>query len=239
MSIWLPRSSATIFARSFTFSSRLSRQSLRPAPLPLSSRPVHRFQSTKPSPDPASLPPADPETSSDIKPSPPAPKDLVKPPLLTRVWKKVKHEAAHYWHGSKLLVSEVRISSRLQWKILHGDTLTRRERRQASYILFNKFPGLATLKLAETDNSRHTTPCALCSFYYRPLYGVTPPSCPQTFPQHASIHIRRQILGSKLTPVPTQLRNLTTFFRKKSNANSFVYAWTWLNFFRRRSANPV
>ncbi|KAH7910651.1 LETM1-like protein-domain-containing protein [Hygrophoropsis aurantiaca] len=49
---------------------------------------------------------------------------------MTRAWKKVKHEAAHYWHGSKLLVSEVRISGRLQWKILHGESLTRRERRQ-------------------------------------------------------------------------------------------------------------
>ncbi|KAG5654508.1 hypothetical protein H0H81_001149 [Sphagnurus paluster] len=49
---------------------------------------------------------------------------------MTRVWKKVKHELQHYWHGTKLLVSEVRISSRLQWKILQGETLTRRERRQ-------------------------------------------------------------------------------------------------------------
>ncbi|KAF8350756.1 LETM1-domain-containing protein [Amanita rubescens] len=56
--------------------------------------------------------------------------DTVKPPLGTRVWKKVKHEAQHYWHGSKLLVSEVRISSKLQWKILQGEILTRRERRQ-------------------------------------------------------------------------------------------------------------
>ena len=58
--------------------------------------------------------------------------DTVKEPLGTRVWKKVKHEAAHYWHGTKLLISEVRISARLQWKILHGETLTRRERRQVS-----------------------------------------------------------------------------------------------------------
>jgi LETM1 and EF-hand domain-containing protein 1 len=51
-------------------------------------------------------------------------------PLATRVWKKVKHEAQHYWHGSKLLVSEVRIAARLQLKILRGGSLTRRERRQ-------------------------------------------------------------------------------------------------------------
>ncbi|KAF8575539.1 LETM1-domain-containing protein [Ramaria rubella] len=53
-----------------------------------------------------------------------------KPPLLPRIWKVVKDGASHYWHGSKLLVSEVRISARLQWKLLHGEALTRREKRQ-------------------------------------------------------------------------------------------------------------
>lgn len=69
-------------------------------------------------------------TPSETKTSAPAKADEVPLPLSTRVWKKVKHEAQHYWHGSKLLVSEVRISGRLQWKILHGESLTRRERRQ-------------------------------------------------------------------------------------------------------------
>ena len=50
--------------------------------------------------------------------------------MLSRVWNKIKHEAQHYWHGSKLLAKEVRISARLQRKILQGETLTRRERRQ-------------------------------------------------------------------------------------------------------------
>ncbi|KAF8121936.1 LETM1-like protein-domain-containing protein [Boletus edulis] len=68
-------------------------------------------------------------SSQDPKPSPPMPKDDAS---LARAWKKVKHEAQHYWHGSKLLVSEVRISARLQWKILHRESLTRRERRQVS-----------------------------------------------------------------------------------------------------------
>lgn len=76
-------------------------------------------------------------TAEPKSPSPPATsKEVATPqgPLATRVWKKVKHEAQHYWHGSKLLVSEVRISGRLQWKLLHGDTLTRRERRQVSIV---------------------------------------------------------------------------------------------------------
>ena len=77
------------------------------------------------------------DASTEPKPSPPAPKETTeRPPLATRAWAKVKHEAQHYWHGSKLLVSEVRISARLQWKILHGETLTRRERRQVSPCTF-------------------------------------------------------------------------------------------------------
>ncbi|KAI0713453.1 LETM1-domain-containing protein [Earliella scabrosa] len=70
----------------------------------------------------------DAPTANGEKPLPPAPKDDA--PLGTRIWKKVKHEAQHYWHGSKLLAAEVRISARLQWKLLHGESLTRRERRQ-------------------------------------------------------------------------------------------------------------
>ena len=56
--------------------------------------------------------------------------------MLSRAWNKIKHEAQHYWHGSKLLAKEVRISARLQRKILQGETLTRRERRQVrgSYL---------------------------------------------------------------------------------------------------------
>lgn len=53
-------------------------------------------------------------------------------PLQTRVWNKVKHEAAHYYHGSKLLGKEIRISSRLLLKVMRGMTLTRRESRQVS-----------------------------------------------------------------------------------------------------------
>ncbi|KAK5135405.1 hypothetical protein LTR08_005347 [Meristemomyces frigidus] len=46
------------------------------------------------------------------------------------IWKRVKHEAQHYWDGTKLLASEVRISSRLALKMAAGYELTRREHRQ-------------------------------------------------------------------------------------------------------------
>jgi LETM1 and EF-hand domain-containing protein 1 len=60
-------------------------------------------------------------------------KDDTKPEgRIARSWAWVKHEANHYWDGSKLLAAEVRVSSKLLRKVLNGARLTRRERRQAS-----------------------------------------------------------------------------------------------------------
>jgi LETM1 and EF-hand domain-containing protein 1 len=49
------------------------------------------------------------------------------------LWEKVKHEAAHYWDGTKLLGFEIKISSKLALKMAAGYELTRRERRQVRY----------------------------------------------------------------------------------------------------------
>ncbi|KAG1756490.1 LETM1-like protein-domain-containing protein [Suillus paluster] len=150
MSVWLPRSQKAAFVRCYSrqlvearttrYISPLGPRSNTHLVLPRSATYAltsYRTQSTSTS----SSAPANRESTSKIissdssthepKAAPPAPKDPASDaPLMTRAWKKVKHEAAHYWHGSKLLVSEVRISGRLQWKILHGESLTRRERRQ-------------------------------------------------------------------------------------------------------------
>jgi LETM1 and EF-hand domain-containing protein 1 len=48
----------------------------------------------------------------------------------SRIKAVVKHEAAHYWNGSKLLAKEVRISGGLLSALLRGRKLTRREHRQ-------------------------------------------------------------------------------------------------------------
>ncbi|KAJ2964073.1 hypothetical protein NQZ79_g1017 [Umbelopsis isabellina] len=49
-----------------------------------------------------------------------------KKPIMQRI----KEEAIHYWHGTKLLGLEIRISSKLTAKLLRGSKLTRREARQ-------------------------------------------------------------------------------------------------------------
>jgi LETM1 and EF-hand domain-containing protein 1 len=127
MSLWLPRSSGRRLLRSSL------PHTLHPSyfPRPL----ISRFQSNKLSPATPTHPRPPEPAHPPSKPSPPAPRDATQASLTTRAWKKIKHEAAHYWNGTKLLVSEVKISSRLQWKILQGETLTRRERRQVTLVL--------------------------------------------------------------------------------------------------------
>lgn len=133
MPLWLPRSPplalAAVTRRNYAIHPRVitylhARHSMLLMPPHLRQAwTISRFQSTSITTDSASPPP-----------SPPTPKAPKNPksaePVISRAWKKIKHEAQHYWHGSKLLAKEVRISARLQRKILQGETLTRRERRQ-------------------------------------------------------------------------------------------------------------
>ena len=46
------------------------------------------------------------------------------------LWQRVKEEVRHYWDGTKLLATETKISTRLTFKLLKGQQLTRREYRQ-------------------------------------------------------------------------------------------------------------
>lgn len=142
MSVWLPRRSPCLLARHVLAAQVAYRSQAHTIPRFIAVRALStpppssesRNASTSAGP-PAPPPPADvPTAEPKNPPPPPVPKDVAtaQAPLATRIWKKVKHEAQHYWHGSKLLVREVRISGRLQWKLLHGESLTRRERRQVS-----------------------------------------------------------------------------------------------------------
>jgi len=46
------------------------------------------------------------------------------------VWEKVVAEAKHYYSGFKLLFLDVKVSSKIIWRIVQGHTLSRRENRQ-------------------------------------------------------------------------------------------------------------
>eukprot|EP01031_Cornospumella_fuschlensis_P039400 gene39400-47962_t len=55
-------------------------------------------------------------------------KDIVMNPKKT--WEAIKHEAHHYWMGTKLLWSEIKITTGILQRVLHGHGISRRERRQ-------------------------------------------------------------------------------------------------------------
>ncbi|KNZ74220.1 LETM1 and EF-hand domain-containing protein 1, mitochondrial [Termitomyces sp. J132] len=102
MSLWLPRTTSTVFARScnrLPSSLVYSRRSCPAFAIPRSSVRYQPFRNLQ-TPSNSS-----PSANNESKSSPPA---TAAAPLTTRVWKKVKHEAQHYWHGTKLLVSELK-----------------------------------------------------------------------------------------------------------------------------------
>ncbi len=57
-------------------------------------------------------------------------KDVKKEEKKLTLGQKIKKEAQHYWDGTKLLATEVKISSRLALKMAAGYELSRREHRQ-------------------------------------------------------------------------------------------------------------
>ena len=104
-------------------------------------------------------------------------KDEPKPPLATRVWTKVKHEAAHYYDGSKLLVSEVRISSRLLLKLMRGANLTRRENRQVRLLREWKGHFQLTLSTAQADHDGLVTPNPFLGLRGSSVHGAVASCC--------------------------------------------------------------
>lgn len=60
-------------------------------------------------------------------------KEEKKEPKKLTIGQKFKKEVQHYWDGTKLLSTEVRISMRLVFKMAAGYELTRREHRQVCF----------------------------------------------------------------------------------------------------------
>ena len=202
MSLWLPRPSPAGLARSY---SRVCLSAPRRFPVAAHYQlvrlpPPAAFSTTRSwreeKKDGSSDVPAKPDVS---KQGPPAPKEAPPQPpapLMKRVWKKVKHEAEHYWNGSKLLVSEVRISARLQWKILHGETLTRRERRQVCCA--DLLEGILLINIAvEAYDAGSAAAGALRRLCGRPLHGTATSCRTQALPQHAPLHLRGQVCRAR------------------------------------------
>ena len=60
-----------------------------------------------------------------------------------QTWQSIKDEAHHYWVGSKLLWSEIKVTKQILGRVVQGHELTRRERKQlvrTSTDLFRLIP---------------------------------------------------------------------------------------------------
>ncbi|KAK9760100.1 LETM1 domain-containing protein ylh47, variant 2 [Basidiobolus ranarum] len=57
-------------------------------------------------------------------------KAVAEKPTKKSLWLRIKDECVHYWHGTKLLGVEIKISTKLLTKMVRGFSLTRREQRQ-------------------------------------------------------------------------------------------------------------
>ena len=86
------------------------------------------------------LPGKEPEPYSDaVSVSDTKTQLVVVQPLYKRAWLKTKKELIHYYTGFKLFFLELGISIRLLRKIMNGDQLTRRERKQLSRTVADIF----------------------------------------------------------------------------------------------------
>jgi hypothetical protein len=102
---------------------------------------------------------------------------------------KIKKELLHYWDGTKLLVAEVRISSKLALKMAAGYELTRRERRQVRQVFIYQATN------ANSDNSCNaqfkillawSRSCPLSSFHSPNCCSQSRSSCsPTCFQAHS------------------------------------------------------
>ncbi|KAJ8261094.1 hypothetical protein COCON_G00168170 [Conger conger] len=91
--------------------------------------------STRAPRDPVSASPAPPLAADAAPPPPaaaaaPAPKAAEKAVIRKSIRQRVVEELKHYYHGFRLLGIDTSIAGRMVWRLLHGQQLTRRERRR-------------------------------------------------------------------------------------------------------------
>uniref|UniRef100_F7CKB2 Mitochondrial proton/calcium exchanger protein n=1 Tax=Ornithorhynchus anatinus TaxID=9258 RepID=F7CKB2_ORNAN len=64
---------------------------------------------------------------------------VVEVAVKKSIGQKILDEFKHYYHGFRLLWIDTKIAARMLWRILHGNTLSRRERRQFLRICADLF----------------------------------------------------------------------------------------------------
>lgn len=58
------------------------------------------------------------------------------------LYQRIGDELKHYYNGFRLLGIDIKIAGRMVWRLLHGQLLTRRERRRVRKVCFQEHVGL-------------------------------------------------------------------------------------------------
>ncbi|XP_030626031.1 LETM1 domain-containing protein LETM2, mitochondrial [Chanos chanos] len=101
----------------------------------VSARPLHsscawlqEAKETQSGADPAQ---SDSAPAASSPPPPPVPNKAAERALVRKsLGQRVLDELKHYYHGFRLLGIDTKIAGRMVWRLLHGQQLTRRERRR-------------------------------------------------------------------------------------------------------------
>lgn len=64
------------------------------------------------------------------------------------LYQRIGDELKHYYNGFRLLGIDIKIAGRMVWRLLHGQLLTRRERRRVRKVLF---PGTSGIYLKKNQ----------------------------------------------------------------------------------------
>jgi len=136
---------------------------------------------------------------------------------------KIKKEVQHYWDGTKLLATEVKISSRLALKMAAGYELTRREHRQLQRTVQDlgrlvPFSVFVIVPFAELllPIALKLFPNLLPSTYEAQKSKDAKASTLRTTRKEVSGFLRQTLreTGLPLTPATAQKEEFATFFRK-------------------------
>jgi hypothetical protein len=110
------------------------------------------------------------------------------------IGQKIKKELLHYWDGTKLLVTEVRISSKLALKMAAGYELTRRERRQVRIVAISLWQRVLIWTIVATYSTGSRTTNPVLAFCHCSIRRIAVASGTEAVPQHASQHIRGPVI---------------------------------------------
>lgn len=79
---------------------------------------------------PQSQPPPAPTPTSTAAPAAIVPPAQEKAIVKKSLYQRIVDELKHYYNGFRLLGIDTKIAGRMVWRLLHGQVLTRRERRR-------------------------------------------------------------------------------------------------------------